>query len=231
MLIGAAATTRELAFAYDDLMHNVSLPLGLFKDYKVDSMKPDLNFLLNRCAESVKRTGTATVLLRFSILDPKKLCPVAANLLKILDPSSTENDDDYSKFRAEMPKWGKFHARKKGLAWECNVCASGVWWPKIKEAPTGSGIPGQPSWLGNGSLVSKKWRVVDVWAIAGHCPRDADHLQHSPLVCLICCSGEARNSMPREMYPGTDELFRHMVQQHWKDAPEIPKESGSCTVM
>jgi hypothetical protein len=96
----------------------------------------------------------------------------------------------------------------------------------------GSGAPDQPSWLENGSLVSKKWRLVDVWAIAGHCPRDEDCPQHCPVVCLICWSGEARNSKPQDLYSGPDELFRHMVQQHWKDAPEVPhKESGSCTAM
>jgi hypothetical protein len=231
-LSGAAATTRELAFAYDDLMHNVSLPLGLFKDYRVDSMRPDLNFIQQRCVASYTSIGAATSALRFRVLDSKMLCPVAVNLLKILDPSSAESSDDYSRFRAEMSKWGKFITRKKGLAWECNVCVSAVWWSKIKGVPTWSRIPYQPLWLGNGNLVSKKWRVVDVWAVAGHYPRAEDHPQHCPVVCLICCSGEARNGKPREMYSGTDELFRHMVQQHWKDAPEIPHtESGSCTAM
>jgi hypothetical protein len=35
------------------------------------------------------------------------------------------------------------------------------------------------------------------------------------------------------MFAGTDELFEHMVQQHWKDGPGIEKDkdSGCCTVM
>jgi hypothetical protein len=75
--------------------------------------------------------------------------------------------------------------------------------------------------------------VIDVWAVAGHCPRDDAYPEHCPVVCLICYSGETRNNSPREMFAGTDELFEHMVQQHWKDGPGIEKDkdSGCCTVM
>jgi hypothetical protein len=70
----------------------------------MDSMKPDLNFLLTRCTTCYTSTKTATVALRYRVLDISKLCPVAENFLKILDPSSTESGDDYTKFTAEMPK-------------------------------------------------------------------------------------------------------------------------------
>lgn len=226
-----AGPTEVMAYAYDDLMNNVSLPLGLYRDFKTDSMKPDLNFLLTRCTTCYTSTKTATSALRYRVLDTSKLCPVAENFLKILDPSSTENLEDYIKLRAEMPKWGRYVERKHGLAWDCDICVSPVWWTKISKIPVDSRIAGHPAWLGNGRFESKKWRVMDVWAVAGHCPRDDPYPEHCPIVCLLCYSGEARKNPPQEMFGGTDELFEHMVQQHWKDAPEIEKDSGCCTIM
>lgn len=213
-------------------MNNVSLPLGLYRDFKTDNMKPDLGFLLARCTTMYTSTKTATVALRYRCLDTSKLCPVAEKLLSTFDPSSPECGDDYTKLRAEMPKWGKYVARKHGLAWDCDFCVSPVWWSKISEIPSEARVPGHPAWLGNGNLESKKWRMLDVWAIAGHFPRDDAHPEHCPVVCLICYSGETRKSIPQEMFRSTDELFEHMVQQHWKDAPEIEKDnSGCCTIM
>ena len=73
--------------------------------------------------------------------------------------------------------------------------------------------------------------MMDVRAIAGYCPRDDAYPERCP-VCLICYSREARKSGPREMFRSTDELFEHMAQQLWKDAPESEKDnSGCCAVM